>query len=83
MELEVLLSVPCVETMAAAGATKVARRKKGQATENPRVSRPHHAPQLEPLAGEHRQEAQRLCQYVAILPQEVPARARGRRRGRV
>ena len=28
MELKVLLSVPCVETMAAAGATKVARRKR-------------------------------------------------------
>ena len=29
MVSEVLLSVPCVETMAAAGATKVARRKRG------------------------------------------------------
>ena len=29
MELKVLLSVPCVGTMAAAGATKVARRKGG------------------------------------------------------
>ena len=29
MVSKVLLSVPCVETMAAAGATKVARRKRG------------------------------------------------------
>ena len=67
VDLEVLLSVPCVGTMAAAGSTKAARRKRGSQQKNRTAGRPHHAPQLEPLAGEHRQEARRLCVSASAL----------------
>ena len=56
--------------------------EKGRTTKNPTIGRLLHlALQLGPLAGEHRQEARRICQCVVEVPQEAPARARRRRRG--